>query len=190
MNSFAEDITESFKVLEKGGLILYPTDTVWGIGCDATHAGAVQRIFELKCRNSSRSLIILVNNMQDLAKYVLAPHAQVIEYLKREREPVTVIYPGASNLPSNLISPDGTIAIRIVQEPFCNSLITRLGKPLVSTSANFTGEPTSLNFFQVPQRIKDAVDYIVHYRREELREGKPSKIVKVDPHGAITILRQ
>lgn len=190
MPDFEVDIEKCLEVLHSGGLILYPTDTVWGIGCDATDDAAVQGVFALKARESIKSLIILLGSGDDLDRYLSAAHQPALDYLQMEETPVTVIYPGARNLAASLIGPDGSIGIRIVADPFCKALISRFGKPLVSTSANRSGDPAPGNFKQIPSAILEGVDYVVRYRRDDPGEAKPSKIVKFGPKGEIILIRQ
>jgi L-threonylcarbamoyladenylate synthase len=175
---FANDLEKCLKVLQAGGLILYPTDTIWGIGCDATNADAVQRVYELKHRPGTKSLIVLLANEKDLLQYVAHPDLQIFNYLKTVHKPTTVIYEGAIGLADNLISPDGSVAIRIVRETFCKHLIKRFRKPLVSTSANLSGDPPPAFFRNISLDIKKGVDYIVEYRQEDDTPREPSAIIK------------
>jgi len=175
---FSRDIEQSLSVLKSGGIILYPTDTIWGIGCDATNEEAVERIFVVKQRPSNKSLIILVAEEREIMKYVAHPDPRVFEYLESTKKPTTVIYEGAIGLASNLASEDGSIAIRIVQDEFCRHLIKRLRKPIVSTSANLSGEPSPKSFNDISDKIRNAVDYIVQYRQDDNQETKSSSIIQ------------
>ena len=174
---FSNDIENALKVLKEGGLILYPTDTIWGIGCDATSEEAVERVFVLKNRPSSKSLIILVAEERDVLQYVSNPDLRVFDYLQEAERPTTVIYEGAIGLAPNLVSDDGSIAIRIVKDEFCKHLIKRFRKPIVSTSANVSGQPSPKNFQDIPDVIKNSVDYVVKHRQHENQERASSTII-------------
>jgi L-threonylcarbamoyladenylate synthase len=186
---FHEDIERCLNTLGSGGLILYPTDTVWGIGCDATNKDAVQKIFALKRRPDSKSLIILVASEKEIANYVLRPDPRVFNYLKTIQKPTTIIYDGAFGLPDNVIHTNGSVAIRIVQEEFCDQLIRLYGKPIVSSSANISGKPVPGNFKLISNEIKDGVDYVVKYRQEDTKKSQSSSIVTCNKDGTITVLR-
>jgi L-threonylcarbamoyladenylate synthase len=186
---FNNDIEHCLSTLHKGGLILYPTDTIWGIGCDATNADAVKKIFALKKRNESKSLIVLMSGERDVLKYVSQPDLRIFDFLKTVKKPTTVIYEGAIGLAENLINNDGTIAIRIVSEIFCKHLIKRFRKPIVSTSANISGEEAPQFFNGINKQIKDGADYIVHYRRDDITPKEPSSIVRWNKDASITIIR-
>jgi L-threonylcarbamoyladenylate synthase len=187
---FLEDLKQCQRALQDGGLILYPTDTIWGIGCDATNPNAVKRVFELKNRADSKSLIILVAAQSTISGYVKDPDPRIFAHLKTVSKPTTVIYPGAMNLAANIVCEDGTVGIRIVTEPFCAELIRRFGKAIVSTSANVSGGPSPRNFREVPMTVRRGVDYVVHYKREDESLNKPSAIIQLDEHGTIKIIRQ
>ncbi len=186
---FENDIVQSLSALRHGGLILYPTDTIWGIGCDATDEKAVQRIFQLKQRDESKSLVILMADVRDLVKYLSHPPPDIAETLSTFKRPTTVIYEGALHLAPNAIAADGTIAIRIVQDTFCRHLIKRLRKPLVSTSANISGAPSPASFRDVTQEIRKGVDYTVEYRRHDTTPHQASRIVRILADGTLEILR-
>lgn len=187
-NLFEEDIRQSLEVLRAGGIILYPTDTIWGIGCDATNEQAVKRIYSLKQRSDHKSMIILLASERDLLQYVAAPDMEVFQYLDTVTRPTTVIYEGAIGLADNLTGNDGSIGIRLVKEEFCRHLVKRLGKPLVSTSANLSGEPAPELFEQVSPVIRMGVDYVVKYRQDDHQRGEPSSVIKYE-HGKATIIR-
>lgn len=187
--SFEHDIEQCLIILRRGGLILYPTDTIWGIGCDATNEKAIQRIYRLKQREEHRSMIILLASEQSLNDYVAAPDPAVYDYLEELDKPTTIVFDGALGLPDNLVSDDGSIGIRIVKDNFCRHLVKRLGKPLVSTSANISGSPAPGNFKEIVPEISSGVDYIVQYRRNDLVTTQPSLVVKWNPHGPPAILR-
>jgi L-threonylcarbamoyladenylate synthase len=187
--NFDNDINACLEVLKNGGLILYPTDTIWGIGCDATNETAVAKIFELKKRPDEKSLIILLADERSINKYVTQPDPAVFDYLEQTIKPTTVIYEGAIGLADNLIHEDGTVAIRIVQDDFCKHLIKRLQKPLVSTSANISGEASPKIFSEISAQIKSGVDYIVQHRRDDITIAAPSSIIKWNIDGSLTVIR-
>ena len=189
MVNFYDDIKKSIEVLEKGGLILYPTDTIWGIGCDATNAKAVEKIFALKKRPDKKSMIILVADDADIFNYVFEPHKNIFQFLSSAQKPTTVIYGQAKNLAINLINSDSTIAIRIVKDDFCKTLIHQFKKPIVSTSANISGEPYAENFSKITAPIKNGVEYIVQHRQNEIMSSQPSSIVKLNEKGEIEVIR-
>lgn len=186
---FDTDIEHCLTVLQAGGLILYPTDTIWGIGCDATNPEAVKKVYALKQRAESKSLIVLVADQRSILKYTSQPDLRLFDFLATVHKPTTVIYEGAIGLADNLVGADGTIAIRLVDDDFCRHLVKRLRKPLVSTSANLSGEAAPANFRQIDARIKDGVDYIVHYRRDDEQPREPSAIVKWKVDGSVTVIR-
>lgn len=189
MADFSEDIEQCLKILNQGGTILYPTDTVWGLGCDATNAQAVEKIYQIKERPANKSMIVLVADERDVLQYVSGLDLQVFDYLKEMQRPTTVIYEGAVGLADNVINSDGSVAIRIVKDTFCKHLIKRFRRPLVSTSANISGEAAAGIFNQIPDTIKQRVDYIVKYRQEETALAEPSSIVKWGKNG-ITVVRK
>lgn len=189
MHSFQPDIDQCLQVLHNGGTILYPTDTVWGIGCDATNPEAVEKIFAMKHRPPRKSMILLLADERDILQYVASPDLRVFDYLQTVQKPTTVIYEKAIGLAANLVAEDGSIAIRLVNEPFCKHLIKRLRKPLVSTSANLAGEPTPAHFGDVTEHIRSSVDYIVQYRQEDTTPAQPSSVVKWNKDGSVTVIR-
>jgi len=176
--NFENDISNCLDVLKKGGLILYPTDTIWGIGCDATNAKAVERIYQLKKRPDEKAMIVLVADEKKVLHHVASPDLHVFDHLKQISKPTTVIYENAIGFADNLVNKDGTIAIRICNEIFCRQLIKRFRKPLVSTSANISGQPFPRNFSEISDEIKNGVDYIVQYRQEEKTTADPSALIK------------
>lgn len=186
---FEDDILQCLHVLNNGGTILYPTDTIWGIGCDATNTGAVQKVYGLKQRDDSKSLIILLADERDILKYVAAPDVTVFDFLKQQERPTTIIFDNAIGLPDNLIAADGSIAIRLVQDKFCKHLIKRFRKPLVSTSANVSGEPSPASYADVSAAIKDGVDYVVKWRQKDNAPAQPSRILRWRGNGEHTIIR-
>ena len=186
---FEHDIVRCLETLRQGGIILYPTDTVWGIGCDATNPDAVGKIFDLKQRPAAKSMIVLLADPKDINKYTSRPQPYIAEYLEKATKPTTVIYEAALGLAENLVSDDGSIAIRIVQEDFCRHLIKRFRQPLVSTSANISGEDSPENFAGISDAIKQGVDYIVKYRQLDDQPFRASAIVRFSKSGEPTILR-
>lgn len=189
-----EDIKNAVEVLRKGGVILYPTDTVWGIGCDATNEEAVRRVYEIKQRDDSKALICLVDSDARLQRYVRnVPDVawQLIDSLKDgEAKPTTLILDGAINLASNLIAEDGSIGMRITQEAFSKELCYRFQKALVSTSANISGEPAAQNYCDIDPRIIESVDYVCWSRRQEHKPHNPSSIIRLKENGEVTIIRK
>lgn len=188
--TFDEDVVNSLEVLRKGGVILYPTDTIWGLGCDATNEEAINKIFKIKQREESKSMIILVAEESDILKYVAAPNLAVFDFISTQEKPTTVIYENAVSLPDNLVQDDGSIAIRIVRDEFCRHLIKRLRKPLVSTSANISGDPSPVTFMDISKRIKDSVDYIVAWRQDDNNPAQPSQILKWNKDGTVKYIRK
>jgi len=184
-----KDIEQCLKVLREGGLILYPTDTVWGIGCDASNSNAVEQVYRLKKRTDSKAMIVLVAEEKDILKYVAHPDPAVFDYLQQTKKPTTVVYEGALGLADNLIAKDGSVAIRICQDIFCRHLVKRFRKPVVSTSANISGEKTAFTFADITEEIKTGVDYIVQYRQDDKTIATPSAVVKWNRDSTITILR-
>ncbi|HZH65266.1 MAG TPA: L-threonylcarbamoyladenylate synthase [Flavisolibacter sp.] len=186
---FAQEVEAALVVLRNGGVLLYPTDTIWGLGCDATNDNAVQKIYHIKQRNDSKSLIILVADEREILQYVAAPDLAVFDFIEQQQKPTTVIFDGAINLPDNLIAEDGSIAIRIVQDNFCRHLIKRLRKPVVSTSANISGEPSPMFYDEISSVIKDSVTHIVQWRQADKRPSQPSQIVRWKADGSYHIVR-
>ena len=188
-----QDIKNAVEVLRKGGVILYPTDTVWGIGCDATNAEAVKRVYEIKQREDSKALICLVDSDARMQRYVRnVPDVawQLIDSLQdADSTPTTLILDGAINLAPNLIAEDGSIALRITQEAFSKELCYRFQKALVSTSANISGEPAAQNYCDIDPRIIEQVDYVCWSRRQEHKPHTPSSIIRLRPNGEVTIIR-
>jgi L-threonylcarbamoyladenylate synthase len=187
--NFQNDIDNCLNILESGGIILYPTDTIWGIGCDATNASAVKQIFRLKNREEKKSMIILVDDQSMISQYVLNPSEKILSLISTSQKPTTAIFKNAINLPFNLINEDGSVAIRIVRDDFCNQLIEKMKKPLVSTSANISGEKFPQNFNEVSEQIKNGVDYIVQHRQNDFSKSTPSSIIKLNEQDEIDIIR-
>lgn len=188
MVDFEKDIEQCLEVLKSGGLILYPTDTVWGIGCDATNEKAVERIYALKKRPDKKAMIVLVADERDVLQHVASPDLAVFDYLQDAKKPTTVIYDGAIGLADNLVAEDSSVAIRICNDEFCRHLIKRFRKPVVSTSANISGKPTAKTFTDIADEIKEGVDYIVSYKQDDTTIAEPSSVIKWD-NGKPEILR-
>jgi L-threonylcarbamoyladenylate synthase len=187
--NFEADIEKCIRVLKAGGLILYPTDTIWGIGCDATNESAVEKIYQLKKRPDEKAMIVLVADEREVLQYVASPDLSVFNYLEKMLKPTTVIYDNAIGLADNLVGKDGSIAIRICQEIFCKHLIKRFRKPIVSTSANISGEVLAPFFTDIAEEIKSGVDYAVQYRRADKTIAMPSAIIRWDNNGNVTTIR-
>lgn len=184
-----EDIRNAVKVLRAGGLILYPTDTVWGIGCDATNAEAVAKVYALKKRDDSKALICLVDSDARLQRYVRDVPPVAWDLLDVALKPTTVILDNATNLAENLVAEDGSVAMRITREAFSKELCYRFQKALVSTSANISGEPTAQNYRDISEEIINGVDYVCWSRRNEHKPHTPSSIIKLGPTGEVEIIR-
>ncbi len=185
-----DDIKKALEVLKNGGVVLYPTDTIWGIGCDATNPEAVKRIYQIKKREDSKSMLVLMENPALLDRYVEEVPEVAWDLIEITTTPLTVIYSGAKNLAKNLIAEDGSIGIRFTKEAFTSQLLQRLRRPLVSTSANISGEKSPAFFDEISDEIKDAVDYIVEFRQDDTTAAQPSSIIKLGPGGQIDILRK
>jgi len=188
--SFAEDIAKAVEILRSGGIILYPTDTIWGIGCDATNTAAVNRIYEIKKRQDTKSMLVLMENPNLLTSYIAEVPEIAWELIEVADTPLTIIYPRAKNLATNLLAIDGSIGIRITNEAFTQQLIQRFRKPIVSTSANISGQKSPQNFAEISDEIKKSVDYIVGFRQDDLTKSNPSGIIKLGIGGQIEIIRK
>ena len=194
-------LSEALEVLRSGGTILYPTDTVWGLGCDATNPAAVARIYEIKQRSDSKSLVLLASDLDMVAKYVKEVPSIAVDLVEVNDAPMTIIYPGAIagepesagdrwHLAHNTVAEDGSVGMRIPMMQWCKDLVFKLGRPIVSTSANISGEPTPKRFSEIPQAIKDAVDFVVPPAVDKDSTGKASQILKVGLRGEIEIIRK
>ena len=185
-----EEIKKACEVLQKGGVILYPTDTVWGIGCDATNEEAVKRVYEIKRRADSKAMLVLVDSDVKVDFYVKDVPEVAWDLIQYATKPLTVIYDDARNLAPNLIGEDGSVGIRVTSEEFSKQLCFRFRKAIVSTSANISGQPSPASFSEIQDEIKQAVDYIVEYRQDEPAGAKPSSILKLGKGGVIKIIRE
>lgn len=190
MGTIADEVKKCIEVMRKGGVILYPTDTVWGIGCDATNADAVKRVFDIKKRADSKAMLLLVDSADRLARYVGDVPAVAWDLIDLATTPLTIIYDGARNVAQNLIAPDGSIGIRVTSELFTKELCYRFQKAVVSTSANISGEPTPNNYSEISKDIIDAVDYVVNYKQLEKGRAKSSSIIKLTSNGVVTVIRE
>lgn len=185
-----EEIRNTLQILKEGGIILYPTDTIWGIGCDATNEKAVQRIYELKKRSDSKSMIMLLDNDNKLNRYVKQVPDVAWDLVEYADKPLTIVYPNALNVAKNLLAADGSLGIRICKDPFCAKLIHLLNKPLVSTSANISGNPSPANFSEIDAAIVAGVDHVVNLRQQEKQKSVASSVIKLSVNGQIEILRK
>ena len=189
MVDFENDIKQCVRSLEAGQTILYPTDTVWGLGCDALNADAVSQVFELKERPREKSMIVLLAEARDILQYVAAPPPDIIDLIEAFQEPTTLIFEGALGFPDEVVSAEGTVAIRIPRDAFCKALLKRFRKPLVSTSANLSGQPTPGNFAAIDDRIKTGAGYVVQYRQDDPGGRPPSRLARILGDGSLQYLR-
>ena len=185
-----EEIQKAFSILQKGGVILYPTDTIWGIGCDAENQKAVDRIYKIKKRIEGKSLLVLVDSFERISRYVKKIDPVIIDLVLGYNKPLTVIYPGAINVAKGVSAPDKTIGIRVVRDEFCKKLINEFGHAIVSTSANISGEASPVVFQQIADEIKNAVDYAVNINRSVIASMRPSRIIRVFPNGGFEVVRE
>lgn len=183
------EVRKAKEILSSGGIILYPTDTIWGIGCDATNPDAVQRIYEIKQRSDSKSMLVLVPGTEMLSRYLESVPEKAVEIIKTANKPTTIIYPGARNLAPNLVAEDGSIGIRVTSDPFCRELTRQTGFPIVSTSANISGETSPALFSEIKPGILKQVNHVVTWRKNETKPTKPSAIIKIEDDGTLNTLR-
>ena len=176
--------------MQAGGIILYPTDTIWGIGCDATNEKAVQKVYELKKRTDNKAMLVLTDSSAKLSMYVSDMPDIAWDLIEVADKPLTIIYPHAKNLASNLLGEDGSVGIRVTNEAFSRRLCQQFRKAIVSTSANISGQPGAANFNEISEEIKSSVDYIVNFRQDDMSRPKPSSIIKLDKGGVIKIIRE
>lgn len=186
---FKNDIEHCLMTLQSGGVILFPTDTIWGLGCDATNEKAVNKILEIKQRHAAQGVIVLLSDMEKIAEYANPLTTELQEDIQKRAKPTTIIYTGGKNVASNVLPEDKSLAIRVVKEPFCQELIRQFGKPVVSTSANIHGEPSPKNFTEVSKIVIEQVDYTVQYRQNEEKLFEPSTILKVNEDGSFETIR-
>ena len=187
---FVDDLAKAVEVLRAGGIILYPTDTIWGLGCDATNVAAVKRIYEIKQREDSKSMLVLMENPNLLNSYMAEVPEIAWELIEVTDQPLTIIYPKAKNLAANLLASDGSVGIRITNEAFSQQLVQRFRKPIVSTSANISGQKSPQNYTEISEEVKKSVNYIVTYRQDDFSRSKPSSIIKLGVGGQIEIIRK
>lgn len=184
-----DQVRKAGLIILEGGTILYPTDTIWGLGCDATNPDAVQKVYQIKQRSDKKSMLVLMDGTSMLSEYLERIPDQASELIASTEKPVTIIYPGARNFAFNLIGKDGSIGIRITLDPFCRNLLKFTGRPIVSTSANLSGTPSPGTFKGIDVHIQKKVDFIVKWRQDESVSFAPSSILKMDLQGRITVLR-
>ncbi|WP_293306186.1 L-threonylcarbamoyladenylate synthase [Pedobacter sp. UBA5917] len=185
-----DEINKAFEVLKSGGVILYPTDTIWGLGCDATNPEAVDKVLKIKNRPAEKSLIVLLDVDSKLQGYVTEIPDVAYDLIEYAENPLTIVFPGAKNLAPNVINADGSVGIRIAKHDFCTPLIQRFRKPVVSTSANLSGQPSPKFFDDIDPAIIDAVDYVVDFEQENRTNRKPSTIMKLSPGGQFEFIRR
>lgn len=185
-----DEVNKAFEVLKNGGLILYPTDTIWGIGCDATNLEAVEKVFKLKGRSEQKSLIVLLDSANKLQSYVNEIPEVAYDLIEYAENPMTIIYSNAKNLAKNAIAIDGSIGIRIVKHTFCEQLLQRFRKPIISTSANLSGQPSPACFNEISEEIKQGVDYVVNWEQDDTSIKKASTIMKLEPGGLFSFIRK
>lgn len=185
-----DEVKKAFDIVQQGGIILYPTDTIWGIGCDAANTEAIQKIYALKQRAAEKSMIILLDTENKLESYIREVPAVAYDLIEFAENPLTLVMPGAKNISPSLISEDGSVGVRVSKHPFCQQLIQRLRRPLVSTSANISGQPSPQNFAQISSEIVEGVDYVVDVDQHDLSIKKPSTIMRIAPGGAFEFLRK
>ena len=185
-----QDVKKACEVMQKGGIILYPTDTIWGIGCDATNAEAVKRVYDIKKRADSKAMLVLVDSSVKVDFYVRDVPAVAWDLIDYATKPLTIIYDGARNLAENLLAEDGSVGIRVTGEAFSKELCFRFRKAIVSTSANISGQPSPANFSEISEEIKQAVDFSKGYRQDEVGHPKPSGIIKLGKGGEVKIIRE
>ena len=188
--AYKTKIEDACSALKRGETILFPTDTIWGIGCDATNEDAVAKIYKVKQRDLSKALVILVAKLDDIAIYADKIPEVAWDLVEFAEKPLTVVYEKGKNLASNLTAADGSVAIRVVKDPFCQQLIERYGKPLVATSANLSGKENPTSYNQIDPLVIASVDHIVDHRQEEEIKNKPSQIIKLDENGSIKFIRK
>jgi L-threonylcarbamoyladenylate synthase len=185
-----QEIKKTLDILYSGGIILYPTDTIWGIGCDAANEEAVQKIYKIKQREDSKSMLILIDDALRIPSYIDEMPEIAWDLIELSEKPLTIIYPAAKNLAKKLIAEDGSIGIRVSQDKFTQELIRRFKRPIVSTSANISGQPAPAFFDEISEEIKSAVDYVVKHRQDDTTQSAPSGIIKLGVNGEIQVIRE
>lgn len=190
MSSLQDEVKKACEVMSQGGIILYPTDTIWGIGCDATNEEAVEKVYRIKRRTDSKSMLVLLDTTAKLDYYIEDFPEIALDLIDLSDKPLTIIYDGARNVARNLIAADGSLGIRITKEAFSQRLCQAFRRPLVSTSANISGEASPANFSEISEEVREAVDYVVDYRREDAAKSKPSGIIKLGKGAQVQIIRE
>jgi L-threonylcarbamoyladenylate synthase len=185
-----EDIEQALTVLHEGGVILYPTDTIWGLGCDATNEKAIERLYQIKQRDPERGMLILVESEGRVERYVEDMPDIAWDLMEVTDKPLTLIYYQGRNLPEKLLASDGSLGIRVTRDPFCQELLKRFKKPIVSTSANISGQSPPANFREIDPAIAQEADYVVKHRQDETKKGSPSSIIRVGPGGEVKVIRE
>ncbi len=186
---FQLEVTKTVHYLKKGKIILYPTDTIWGIGCDATNSKAVQKVYQIKNRDKNKSMIVLLSSVEELPKYIEKVPLLAYDLINNAVSPLTIIYSNAKDVLKNVRAADKSIAIRIVKHEFCSEIIKKTGKPLLSTSANFSGQPTPVIFSQINEELKNKVDYVVGMYQDTIVSTKSSTLIKLNENGTFKVLR-
>ncbi|HWR75411.1 MAG TPA: L-threonylcarbamoyladenylate synthase [Bacteroidales bacterium] len=189
-SEYGDDVMNALRVLRAGGVILYPTDTIWGLGCDATNALAVRKIFDIKQRDDGRSLIILVNSVSMLERYVVNPPEVALQMAELSQKPLTIVYDRGRSLAEGVASADGSVGVRICSDPFCDELITSFRKPIVSTSANISGTDAPAFFDEISEEVIKAADYVCLYKQYDRSRFSASSVIKVSGTGAVKIIRE
>ncbi len=189
LHEYEQDIKVCNDILKLGGVILYPTDTIWGLGCDATNEQAIEKLFAIKHRDAKKSFVLLMTDVKQLSQFIANPLPDLETLLSKFTEPTTVVYEQAINLPACVLGEDGSVAVRITADPFCRSLIKRFRNPIVSTSANVSGEPSPIHFSLITKAIKENVDYVVHWRQDDISTRQPSTILKLLKDGSFSKIR-
>ncbi len=185
-----QEIIKSVELLKKGKIILYPTDTIWGIGCDATNSKAVQKIYKLKGRSEGKGMIVLLDDPAKLERYLVKVSPIAYDLIENSKTPLTIVYPGAKNLAKNLVPKDNSIGIRIVKDEYCTEVLRIFDKPIVSTSANFSDQPTATTFDMIDEEIKEGVDHVVSVFQNRVKAIKSSTIIKLEDNGTFIVLRK
>lgn len=189
-NNFTQDLSKCLETLKNGGVILYPTDTIWGLGCDATNEKAIERIYNIKKRSDQKSMLVLLDSSRKIPSYINEMPEIAWDLIELTEKPLTIIYPNAKNLAKNLIAQDGSIGIRISKDAFNQKLIQKFKKPIVSTSANISGEKSPQNFSEISQEIIDSIDYVVEWKQNDFSQTQPSSIIKLGNGGEVRIIRE
>lgn len=189
MNIMRQEIQEAVEAMRRGGVIVYPTDTVWGIGCDATCGAAVKRIYELKKRADSKALITLTGSLAQLERWVDGIPDVAYDLIEAAVRPLTIVFDGARGLAPELLAPDGSVGVRLTRDPYCAGLCEALGRPVVSTSANVSGEPSPAVFTEISREILQGADFVAAYRRDDMTRREPSSVIKLGADATIKILR-